>query len=129
MEYNHCRNGVYLLNYHLVWCPKRRKPVLTNEVALRLEELFQDVAEEHDFIIISLAVMPNHLHVFVSASPRMPVHRIVKRLKGRTSRVLRAEFPELLKLPALWTNSYFSSTAGNISSETVQKYIDDQKGV
>jgi len=56
----------------------------------------------------------------------VPAHKIVKLFKGRTSRYLRQEFPELLKLPSLWTRSYFVSTVGNVSAETIQKYIEAQ---
>ena len=128
MEYKTNKNQVYLLNYHVVWCPKRRKAVLTDEVANRAKELFEEVAEEFNFEIISVAIMPDHVHIFISLYPQFSVHKAVKRLKGRTSNRLRKEFPELLKIPTLWTNSYFVSTVGNASSETIEKYIKNQKG-
>jgi len=103
-----------LINYHLVWCPKRRKEVLVNKIAKRLKEIF------------TLEVMPDHLHLFVSCQPQMTIHKLIKAFKGRSSNILRKEFPELLKLPSLWTNSYFVSTAGNISNKTIQKYIENQ---
>jgi len=115
-----------LINYHLVWCPKRRKKVLVNKIAKRLKEIFNQVAKEKDIDILTLEVMPECLHLFVSCQPQMTIHKLVKAFKGRSSNILRREFPELLKLPSLWTNSYFVSTAGNISNKTIQKYIGNQ---
>jgi len=126
MEYKHSRNQVFLINYHLVWCPKRRKKVLVNKIAKRLKEIFNQVAKDKDIDILTLEVMPDHLHLFVSCQPQMTIHKLVKAFKGRSSNILRKEFPELLKLPSLWTNSYFVSTAGNISNKTIQRYIENQ---
>ena len=126
MRYEHSRNQVYLLNYHLVWCTKRRKKVLVDGVAQRLQEILAQVAEEKQVKILALEVQPDHLHLFVSCYPQMVVHKLVKAFKGRSSHILRKEFPSLLRLPSLWTNSYFVSTAGNVSSETIRKYIEEQ---
>ena len=126
MEYKHSRNQVFLINYHLVWCPKRRKKVLTAKIAKRLEEICNQVAKEKSVDILTLEIMPDHLHLFISCQPQMTIHKIVKAFKGRSSNILRKEFPVLLKLPSLWTNSYFVSTAGNISNKTIQKYIENQ---
>jgi putative transposase len=114
------------MNYHIIWCPKRRKPVLVGKVRDRLIEILKEVAREKSIDIIALEVMPNHLHIFISAYPSVAIHKIIKAFKGRSSNLLRKEFPFLLKIPALWTHSYFVSTAGNISSATVQKYIEMQ---
>lgn len=126
MRYEHSRNQVYLLNYHFVWCPKRRRKVLVGSVAQRLREILEQVAEEKRVKILALEIQPDHLRLFVSCSPQMVVHKLVKAFKGRSSNLLRKEFPSLLRLPSLWTNSYFVSTAGNVSSETIRKYIETQ---
>lgn len=126
MKYRHSRNQVFLINYHLVWCPKRRKKVLIGKITQRLKEIFNQVAKEKDIDILALEIMPDHLHLFVSCQPQMTIHKIVKAFKGRSSNILRKEFPQLLKLPSLWTNSYFVSTAGNISNKTIEKYIQAQ---
>ena len=112
----------------MVWCPKRRKPVLVGKIKERLEQIIYEVAEELGIKVLELTVNPDHLHLFISAYPTIPVHKIVKRIKGRSSRILRQEFPELLKLPSLWTHSYFVATIGNVSKETIEKYIEAQKG-
>lgn len=129
MEYKHSRNQVYLINYHLIWCPKRRKKILVGEVQARLEEVFQKVAKEKAVEILHLSIQADHLHLFVSCYPQLPIHKLVKAFKGRSSRILRQEFPHLLKLPSLWTNSYFVSTAGNVSGDTIRRYIEAQPKV
>ena len=126
MEYKSNSRQTYLINYHLVWCPKRRKKILVGEIKDRLEQLIKQVANEKKVEIIAIEVMPDHLHLFVSTYPQLEIHKLVKAFKGRSSNILRKEFPELLKIPSLWTRSYFVSTAGNVSSETIQKYIENQ---
>ena len=126
MDYKHGRNKVFLINYHLIWCPKRRKKVLTGNIKTRLEAIVYEIAKEKGIEVLAFEVMPDHVHLFISAYPDITVHQIIKAFKGRSSNLLRKEFPELLKLPTLWTHSYFVSTAGNVSSETITKYIEAQ---
>ena len=126
MDYKHSKHHVYLINYHLIFCPKRRRPVLVGKVKNRLMQIIKDKAKQIEVGIIAFEIMPDHIHIFVSAYPIIPVHKIVKELKGVSSNILRKEFPHLLKLPSLWTHSYFCSTAGNISNETIKKYIEAQ---
>jgi putative transposase len=127
--YQRSRNKIFLIQYHLVWCPKRRKPVLVGEVKERLEQIIYQVADELGIKVLEVAINPDHIHLFVSAYPTIPVHKIVKRIKGRSSNILRREFPELLKLPSLWTRSYYVSTIGAVSKEAIEKYIESQKGI
>jgi len=126
MEYRHSKHHVYLINYHLIFCPKRRRPVLVGKVKNRLMQIIKDKAKQIEVGIIALEIMPDHVHIFVSAYPMIPAHKIVKTFKGVSSNILRKEFPHLLKLPSLWTRSYFVSTAGNIGNETIKKYIEGQ---
>ena len=126
MQYQTINHQVYLINYHLIWCPKRRKKVLINEIKNRLNIIIHEVAKEKQVDILALEIMPDHIHLFISCYPQLVIHKLVKAFKGRSSNILRKEFPELLKLPSLWTRSYFISTAGNISNQTIQKYIEAQ---
>jgi len=103
--------------------------VLVGKIAERLRQIFNEVAQEKRVKILALEIMPDHLHLFVSCSPQMVVHKLVKAFKGRSSNLLRKEYPSLLRLPSLWTNSYFVSTAGNVSSETIRKYIEAQSTI
>lgn len=127
-EYEHNPHRVHLVLYHLIWCPKRRKPVLTGAVAARLRDVLAEVATEWGWTVENLTVIPDHVHLFVRGEPTVPAHEMVRLFKGRSSRVLRQEFPHLLRLPSLWTRSYFCSTAGNVSAEAIQQYIVAQKG-
>ncbi len=126
MEYEHSKSQVYLINYHLIWCPKRRRPVLVNAVKERLDTILREVAKAKGVKVLALETQPDHLHLFVSCYPQLAIHKLVKAFKGRSSFFLRREFPQLLKLPSLWTNSYFVSTAGNVSNETIRRYIEAQ---
>ena len=120
------RHAVYLCNYHFVWIPKRRKPVLVGKIKERLKQIIEEVCNENGWEILALEIMPDHVHLFLSAPPYFSPHIILRKIKGRSARILRQEFPELLKLPSMWTRSYFVSTAGNVGSETIKKYIEGQ---
>ncbi|MBO0766395.1 MAG: IS200/IS605 family transposase [Hyphomicrobiaceae bacterium] len=121
--------AVFSLKYHLVWCPKYRRPVLTSPVDKRLKAILGEVAREHGMTIHAAEVMPDHVHLFVEADPTLCVAEIVNRFKGRTSRLLRQEFRHLrTRLPTLWSRSYFAGTVGAVSEATVRRYIEAQKG-
>jgi len=122
-SYKHTRHGVHLINYHFVWVPRRRRPVLVGPVAERLEVLMRGKASELGLSVLLLAIRPDHIHLFVAASPDSAPAQIAHRLKGYTARVLRQEFPHLLRLPSLWTHASFVSTAGNVSAATIERYI------
>lgn len=126
-QYRHNRHSVFLMNLHFVWIPRRRKKVLVGEVAIRLEEIIKDVAKDLDMNILAMEIMPDHVHLFVSCTPSIAADQVMFRVKGRSSRILRKEFPYLLKMPSMWTRSYFVSTAGNVSTETIKRYIADQR--
>lgn len=117
----------YDLGYHVVFCPKYRRPVLDGPVKDRCEELIRIKAAEHGWRIIALEVMPDHVHLFVKAHPKHSPSYIANQFKGFTSHALRAEFPHLrTRLPTLWSKSYFTATVGAVSDATVRRYIDTQ---
>lgn len=128
-QYRRKLTSVSLINYHFVFCPKRRKKVLINDVARRLEEIIYQKASEIDSDVLALEIMPDHVHLFISCPPTIAPHQVMFRIKGASSRLLRHEFPHLLKLPSLWTRSYYCGTAGHVSSETIKKYIANQKTI
>lgn len=124
----HNTTSVVSINYHIIWCPKYRRNVLVGNVETRLKELLPELAEESGCTIDTMEVMPDHIHIFLKGTPTIPIHLIVKNLKGKSSRILRAEFPSLRKrLPCLWTRSYYCETIGCINEETIKKYIENQK--
>lgn len=124
-QYRHERHSVSMVNYHFVWCPKRRKKILKGDIAKRLREIIWQKADELECVVIALEIDVEHLHLFLGCPPTIAPFQIAHRIKGASSRILRQEFPELLKLPSLWTHSYFVSTAGNVSNETIRKYIEN----
>ena len=121
-------NVVYRCAYHVVWCPKYRRPVIEGDVADRLKQIIREVAAERECEIIELETMPDHVHLLVECDPQYGIHRLVKQIKGRSSRVLRQEFPSLKsRLPTLWTNSYFVATVGGATLEVVKQYVENQR--
>lgn len=122
-------NIVYTCRYHIVFCPKYRRKVLTETIANRLKTIILEIVESLNGEVIELEVMADHVHVLLSCDPQFGVHRMVKRIKGASAHTLRKEFPHLKsRLPSLWTNAYFCATVGAVSLETVKKYIEGQKG-
>ena len=101
--------------------------MLKGDVEVRLKELIAETAKKLDCEVLAIEVMPDHVHLFLSCHPSLAPDQVMFRIKGYSSRLLRQEFPHLLKMPSMWTRSYFVSTAGNVSSETIKKYIADQK--
>jgi putative transposase len=124
-EYRHYNHAVGLAVVHLVWIPKRRKKVLIGAVRDRIFEIFSELATEKNWKIRALEVAPDHIHLFVEIHPTDAVYQVVKAFKGRSANYLRKEFEHLRRLPSLWTNSYFFTTAGNVSADTIERYIND----
>ncbi|MDG6989623.1 MAG: IS200/IS605 family transposase [Nitrososphaerota archaeon] len=128
--YTRAATKVHFMHYHFVWSPKYRRPVLVGNVETRLKGLILEKAIELGCTIIALEVMPDHVHLFLQADPTISPNKIVGMIKGYSSRVLRKEFPELRsRLPTLWTRSYFVSTHGHVSSDTIKRYVEEQKSV
>ncbi len=123
--YRHNKHSLGSATVHLIWIPKRRKPVLVGKVKTRLSQILKQVAVEHEWIIKALEIAPDHVHALVEFDPKTPINSIVRAFKGRSSRLLRLEFPHLMKLPTLWTHAYFYDTTGQVSSAVIQKYIND----
>ena len=119
---------VYSCKYHIVWCPKYRRKILVGNVEARLKELIVESCINMNVDIIEMEIMPDHVHILIEVDPQFGVHKVVKNIKGKTSKILRDEFSELkTKLPTLWTNSYFISTIGGAPLEIVKQYIESQK--
>ena len=127
-SYKSNNNIVYSCKYHVVWCPKYRRKVLVNEVETRLKGLVKQICEENHIDLLEMELMPDHIHLMLEVDPQFGIHKAVKTIKGKTSRILRQEFPHLkTKLPTLWTNSYFVSAVGGAPLDAVKQYIASQK--
>lgn len=130
MKYKSNNNVVYSCKYHVVWCPKYRRKVLVNGIAVRLKELIEEICCELRIDVIEMEIMPDHVHLLMEVDPQFGIHKAVKQIKGRTSRILRQEFGTLRsRLPSLWTNSYLVSTVGVAPLSVIKQYIENQKKV
>jgi putative transposase len=123
-------NVSYSCKYHVIWCPKYRRKVLVEPVESRLRRIIADVCREAHSEIIEMEIMPDHVHLLVECDPQFGINRLVRSIKGQSSRVLRQEFPALKsRLPCLWTNSYFVATVGGAPLAVIKQYIENQKNV
>lgn len=130
MEYKSNRNVVYSCKYHVVWCPKYRRKVLTGEIETRLKELIVETANGINADVIEMEVMPDHVHLLIEVDPQYGINKAVRHIKGVSSHALRSEFSSLKsRLPTLWTNSYFVSTVGGAPLTAIKQYIENQKNV
>ena len=130
MKYKSNCNVVYSCKYHVVWCPKYRRPVLVEGVDVRLKSLIVETCSKMNVDIIEMEIMPDHVHLLIEVDPQFGIHRAVKQIKGVSSRVLRQEFSWLKsRIPTLWTHSYFVSTVGGAPLAVIKKYIENQKTV
>jgi len=137
-EVNYSPHSAYVINYHLVWIPRYRKKVLVGPVEARLKELAEqevpwaEIAMQYGFEILAVEVMPDHVHLFVSAPPKFAPAEIVRLFKGITSRKLKKEFESFRRQywgehATLWAKGYYVGTAGHVSTETIKRYIEESQ--
>lgn len=120
--------AVFNLSYHLIWCPKYRRSVLTEDIQKRMIELLQEKALELEIEIVEANILPDHVHLFVRTKPIHSPQFVIGQLKGYTSRILRKEFPKLKsRLPTLWTRSYYIDSVGKLNEFAIRKYVQEQK--
>lgn len=124
------RGYVYAMQYHIVFCTKYRKQVLTDEIADDLKTLLQGIAEEYDFKILALEVMPDHVHILVDCKPQFNPTDMIKIIKGNTARLLFIKHPSLkqyLYKGHLWNPSYCITTVSDRTTDIVREYVESQK--
>jgi putative transposase len=128
VEFKSNRNIVYNCQYHVIWCVKYRRKVLEGLVDVRLKQVLLEVALDVHSEIEEMETDKDHVHLLISCDPQFGIHQVVKRMKGRSSRVLRSEFAHVKsRLPSLWTNSYFVATVGGAPISVIKQYIKDQQ--
>lgn len=126
--YRRTNTTVSLLNYHFVFCPRYRRKIFdVAGVDEYFKTLVAEVCGQHDLQILAMECDHDHVHLFVSAPPTTAPYEIMKWIKGATSRKIRMQFSALNSMSALWTRSYFVSTAGKVSSATIRHYVETQK--
>jgi len=127
MQLKSTRHAKYLCNYHFVFIPKYRRSIL-DRYRDDLKEIFHQIADKWGFEILALEIMPDHVHLFVSAQPKYAPAQIIKIFKGASSRELGKRYPESkIKGSELGTRSYFVATAGNVSADVIVEYIKEQQ--
>ncbi len=129
MEYQHESHYVHLVVYHIIWCPKRRRKVLVGPVDARLQHIIEQVIRDNAWRLLKLTIQPDHVHLCVRANPYTLPTDIARKIKGRSSHVLREEFEHLRRMPSLWTRSTLYSTAGDVSSDIIERYMSQQAKV
>lgn len=123
------RGYVYKLEYHLIWTTKYRHQVLVDSVADELKVILQDIADQNGLEIVSMEVMPDHVHLLLGATPQHAIPDFVKALKGASARRMFAAFPELKEKlwgGHLWNPSYCILTVSENTRQQVQQYIESQ---
>ena len=121
---------VYSCKYRVVWCVKYLRPVLLDDVSVRLHEIIRSVAAECDLEIMGVKIWPDHVSLLIEIDPQMGIHKIIKLIKNRSSGLIRSEFDAIkTRVPTLWTNNYFVTTEGYVSDEVVSQFIEQQKHV
>ena len=125
---SHC---VYNINYHIVFCPKYRHKIIKSKVEYTVKQTIQEICTNYGYTLIQMETMPDYLHIFHSAPPTVAPTEIVRKLKSITANRIFAAFPWLKKRyfwgSGLWSRGYYIGTAGNVSAETIRKYIEAQK--
>ena len=130
VDYKSNKNIVYSCKYHVIWCPKYRRKVLINGVDNHLKNIVKEVCHESLADLLEIEVIADNVHIMVEVDPQFGIHKLIKRIKGRSSRILRKEYKFLRsRLPTLWSNSYFVTTLGGAPLEIIKQYIKDQKNV
>jgi len=129
-KYKSSNRLVYSCQYHVIFCPKYRRKVLTDGIDERLKELIMEKQEEYGYEVLDMEVMPDHVHLLLDVDPKIGIYNVITKIKGYTSKQLREEFPALKKrIPTLWTRSKFISSVGSVTLDVVKRYIEEQKHV
>ena len=127
-EYKRTSTTVSMLNYHFVFCPRyRRKIFLIDGLESRFKESVYQICRQNQIEVLAMECHIDNVHLFLSTLPKYSPADIMRIVKGNTSRILLQEFSDVLKSLTVWTRSYFVSTAGNVSSATIQRYVEEQK--
>ena len=125
-NYRYGSHSIFDIRLHLVWVTKYRYPVLTNKLAIRTRELIRQICEAHEINILSGVVSTDHVHLYVSLPPQLSPSKLVMRLKGRTSKKLQEEFPEIRKRywgQHFWARGYFCVSSGNVTDDIIREYL------
>ena len=128
-DYRTTQKTIYSCQYHVIWCTKYRRKVLDTQIQGRLKQLIREKQDAYEYQICEVETQPEHVHLLIEIPPTHSVDKIVGKIKGYTSKVLREEYPSLKsRLPSLWTRSKFVSSCGGVTLEIIKDYIEGQSG-
>lgn len=129
-KYHSKHNLIYSCQYHVIFTPKWRRPILIDDIEIRMRQLIEEKQVEFEYEIIELEIMPDHVHLLIDICPQIGVRNTISKIKGYTAHIIREEFPHLKsRMPGMWTRSCFISTVGSVTLEVVKQYIEAQKGI
>lgn len=128
-RYTSFNHGVYACEYHIIWCTKYRRQVLTSAIQSQIKEVILEQQKAYGYRIRAMEVMPDHLHLLMSVPSNVAVTQVIGKIKGFTSKVIREEYPALkTRLPSLWTRSKFVASTGGVTLDVLKQYVENQKG-
>ncbi|MGF7396297.1 IS200/IS605 family transposase (plasmid) [Thermoanaerobacterium thermosaccharolyticum] len=126
-QYKTTRHAKFLINYHFVWIPKYRRKILDDPKVIDLiKSTITELSKKYNYEILAMEIMPDHIHLQISAVPQYSPAELMNKIKGVTGFRISKQFPDLKARGKIWTNSYFCATTGNVSTETIKKYIEEQ---
>ena len=127
-QYNTSEHLVYLCRYHVIFCPKYRRRIFVDGIDVRTKQIFFNTAKVHDFQILEMEVMPDHVHMYVSIPPKISVSKVIGRIKGKSALMIFDRHPEYREKynRHFWARGYYCETVGNVNEETIKKYIGEQ---
>jgi putative transposase len=126
-QYKTTRHAKFLINYHFVWIPKYRRKILDNpEIVDLIKSTITELSKKYNYEILAMEIMPDHIHLQISAVPQYSPAELMNKIKGVTGFRISKQFPDLKARGKIWINSYFCATTGNVSTETIKKYIEEQ---
>lgn len=126
-RYKSANHYIWACDYHVIFCTKYRKQILTSAIQNRLKQLIIEKQEAYNYTLTALEIMPEHVHILMSVEPKYSVTKIVGKIKGYSSYVLRREFFGLKRLRALWTSSKFVASTGGVTLDALKEYVEGQK--
>jgi len=129
-EYRQSAHAVFDIKYHVIWITKYRYKILRGRIAERARDLIRQTCQSRDVVVVRGAVSPDHIHMLLSVPPQLSPAKLVQFIKGRSSRKLQEEFPELRKRywgQHLWARGYFCATVGAVDEDTIKHYIENQR--
>ncbi len=130
LVYQKTRSSTYACEYHIIWCTKYRRTVLSTEIQNRFKDLVLESQDKYGYVVRAVETMTDHVHLLISIPPTGAVGIMIGKIKAMTAKVLREEFPHLKsRLPNLWTRSYFVASTGGVTLDVLKQYVADQKGV